>query len=191
LNCPGFWLGLSRASAKLSLQFEIITHGSEVPNRWVTHLQNFKDTVYDREYTTIFDRLPLDSVFSLGLLSHISQGFASEIDIIIAKKIHRTAIRTALEDLTYRTLYDIIIRKLQHLGPLPNSGPQRFRIWYTRKDKTPCDVTEDFPEDTDLGWREFYAGVFYVDLPEGWGTDMSAVAEDSQNTLNGTSCAPR
>lgn len=65
LKCPGFWLGLDSASATLDFRFEVVTHGSEGPNRWVTHLQGFKDTAYDREYTSIFDRLPLDSVFSL------------------------------------------------------------------------------------------------------------------------------
>jgi hypothetical protein len=61
-ECPGLWLGLERASATLTLQFGVVGHSAEVPNRWVTRLKAFKDTKYDREYTSIFDRLPLDQV---------------------------------------------------------------------------------------------------------------------------------
>jgi hypothetical protein len=110
-------------------------------------------------------------------LSHISQEFASEIDIIIERKVHRTVIRAALDDLTYERLTDIVTRKLKHLGQLPYSRLQRPRIQYRRKDNRLSEVTEDFPGDTDLGWREFFTGVFYVDFPEG--ADMSTVAGNS------------
>jgi hypothetical protein len=63
-GCPGMWLGLNRVSATLRLKFEIMDHGVEVPNRWISRLQAFKETEYDREYTSIFDRLPLDIVCS-------------------------------------------------------------------------------------------------------------------------------
>ena len=61
-GCPGMWLGLNRVSATLRLKFEIVDHGVDVPNRWTAQLQRFKETKYDREYTSIFDRLPLDTV---------------------------------------------------------------------------------------------------------------------------------
>jgi len=56
------WLGLNRVSATLRLKFEVTEHGVEVPKRWISRLQTFKETEYDREYTSIFDRLPLDVV---------------------------------------------------------------------------------------------------------------------------------
>ena len=67
-ECPGLWLGLERASATLNLRFEITSHSCEVPSIWVTHLQIFGETEYDREYTSIFDRLPLDKVVAPPLL---------------------------------------------------------------------------------------------------------------------------
>jgi hypothetical protein len=55
-------LGLDRASATLNLRFEITAHSCEIPNIWTTHLEIFSTTEYDREYTSIFDRLPLGKV---------------------------------------------------------------------------------------------------------------------------------
>ena len=68
-ECPGLWLGLDSASATLLLRFEVVHHGSEVPSRWMSRLNYFKDIKYDREYTSIFDRLPLDAVPSVLLLN--------------------------------------------------------------------------------------------------------------------------
>jgi hypothetical protein len=91
---------------------------------------------------------------------------ASEIDIIIGQHIYRTVTRGALDHLTYPSLHEIVLRKVQHWGQLPTADLAHFRIQYLKKDNTLCEMSHSFPADTDLGWREFYAGVFYVDFPE-------------------------
>jgi len=91
---------------------------------------------------------------------------ASEIDIIIGQHVYRTVTRGALDYLTYPTLHEIVSRKVQHWGQLPTADLARFRLQYLKKDHTLCELSQSFPADTDLGWREFYAGVFYVDFPE-------------------------
>jgi hypothetical protein len=91
---------------------------------------------------------------------------ASEIDVRIGEHIYRTVTRGALDYLTYAALHEIVSRKVQHWGQLPTSDLAHFRIQYSRKDSSLREVPHSFPAGTDLGWREFYAGVFYVDFPE-------------------------
>src|SRR5579871_3378771 len=70
LICPGLWLGEDRAAPTLTFRFEMSMHSEEIPYRWMKYLQTFKRTKYDREYTAIFDRIPLDRVIPdmLGLI---------------------------------------------------------------------------------------------------------------------------
>ena len=111
----------------------------------------------------------------------MSKGFVSEIDIVLDEdvlkaviegshptdpqlRVLRTAVKGSLDYLTYASLRDIVTRRLQSWGRLTAEQLGSYRLQCLKKDNTLCDVTEHFPEDTDMGWREFFAGVFYVDF---------------------------
>jgi len=115
------------------------------------------------------------------LLTNRWKGFASEIDIVLDEdvlraviqgshptdpqlRVLRTVTKGSLDYLTYASLRDVVSRRLQSWGRLTAEQLGHYRIKCLRKDNTLCEISEDFPEDTDLGWREFFAGVFYVDF---------------------------
>jgi hypothetical protein len=109
------------------------------------------------------------------------QGFASEIDIVLDEdvlraviegsnltdpqlRVLRTVTKGSLDYLTYASLRDLVTRRLQSWGRLTAEQLRHYRINCVKKDNTLCEISQDFPENTDLGWREFFAGVFYVDF---------------------------
>ena len=61
-------------------------------------------------------------------------------------------------------LRDVVTCRLQSWGQLTAEQLGHYCIKCVRKDNTLCDISEDFPEDIDGGWREFFARVFYVDF---------------------------
>ena len=115
------------------------------------------------------------------VITNSLKGFASEIDIVLDEdvlrsvvegsnptdpqiRVLRTVTKGSLDYLTYESLRDLVSRRLQSWGRLTAEQLGHYRIKCVRKDNTLCEISGEFPDNTDMGWREFFAGVFYVDF---------------------------
>src|SRR5271170_520908 len=154
---------------------------------WKFQIDGFLDFRYSKKPSTT-GNTPVSSTDYLSTLyvpnfviAELLKGFSSEIDIVLDEyvlraviegsnptdpqlRVLRTVTKGSLDYLTYASLRDVVSRRLQSWGRLTAEQLGHYRIKCLRKDNTLCEISEDFPEDTDLGWREFFAGVFYVDF---------------------------
>lgn len=77
--------------------------------------------------------------------------------------------RMPLGAITSDGLQALITRRLISWGQ--KSPSETWSLQYKNKDGELRDVTQEFPGDTDGGWREFFAAVFYVDFVSTRGGD--------------------
>jgi hypothetical protein len=73
-------------------------------------------------------------------------------------RVFRAVFRAPLEYLRYPSLYEIV-RDMLKQNEIYVSN---FYIGYTDRQRAVKRVSEAFPVDTDYGWREFFAGYFYI-----------------------------
>jgi hypothetical protein len=78
-------------------------------------------------------------------------------------KVYRTVTKRPLGWITATGIRDLVKRKLESWGQRRLS--EAWTLQYKNREGELCDVTERFPLDTDSGWREFFAAVFYVNFP--------------------------
>jgi hypothetical protein len=93
----------------------------------------------------------------------------SEVDVHIDMKVYRTVARMPLGTVTSDGLRALVSRRLISWGQ--KSPSETWSLQYKNKDGELRDVTDNFPDDTDGGWREFFAAVFYVDFVQDLGGD--------------------
>jgi hypothetical protein len=165
LVCEGTW-GDSRHYHSLNLQPTRAL--PELPKIWTQALDMFcKQNIptlskqHIPHIGTALDRLPLGHVIPFSRQSD-QQEFASEIDIKVQvgpyPRVFRAVFRTPLEYLRYPSLYEIV-REMLNQNEIFVS---QFYIGYTDRQRAVKRVSEAFPIDTDYGWREFFAGYFYI-----------------------------
>lgn len=149
----------------------------EIANTWVRQLEMFKNSGHVLEIGTIHDRLPMGKVFKSGQSMTDDQKYLGEINLQINEMIYRIIIRFPIDSVSYKWLLDRASDKLRqhnasidwangihnnprHIAPKKYTCP--IVLKYKRRDGQLANVTQDFPNDTDGGWREFFAGVFYL-----------------------------
>jgi hypothetical protein len=172
------WLGQDTFTEDLHLEFlpfNIITQ--EIANTWVRQLEMFRNSGHVSEIGTIHDRLPVGKVLNSGGLTTDEQKYLGEVNLQINEMIYRIIIRCPIDSISYKWLLDRASDKLRlhntsidlatnlhnnarHLAPKKYTSP--ILLKYKRLDGQLANVTQDFPHDTDGGWREFFAGVFYL-----------------------------
>ena len=86
----------------------------------------------------------------------------AEIDVHIDLKIYRTVVRYPLDLIHSQGLHNVVQSRIQAWGQ--RSQTDKWTLKYKNRDGELSLVTPNFPNDTDGGWREFFAAVFYVDF---------------------------
>ena len=86
----------------------------------------------------------------------------TEIDLHIEMKFYRAVCRMRLGSICYSGLRGLIRQKLEVWDH--RLTRDQLSLKYKNRHGVLCSVTENFPYDTDGGWREFFAAVFFVDL---------------------------
>jgi hypothetical protein len=166
LDCEGLWLSdhATPPAELLILEFQ----EQNIPNPatvegWMHSLHTFRGRDLP-EVGTIFDRLPVDLVLSFEFTMTKYRMYITEIDILIEMKVYRTVTKKPLGWITATGVRSLVKRKLESWGQRRLSDP--WTLQYKNRRGELCAVTDHFPHDTDSGWREFFAAVFYVNFAQ-------------------------
>jgi hypothetical protein len=172
------WLGHDTFTEDLHIEFlppNIITE--EIAHTWMRQLEMFKNNGHVLEIGTIHDRLPVGKVLKSGGPITDDQKYLGEVNLQINEMMYRIILHFPVDSISYNWLLDRASDKLRlhnssidlaadihnnarHTAPKKYTSP--IVLQYKQLDGQLANVTEDFPHDTDGGWREFFAGVFYL-----------------------------
>lgn len=80
---------------------------------------------------------------------------------MIEETVYRIIVNFPIDSITYTWLLDKASSKVQEHN-LYNGNTRPIVLMYKTRNGQLSRVPETFPHGTDDGWREFFAGVFYV-----------------------------
>jgi hypothetical protein len=88
-----------------------------------------------------------------------SKRYLGEVNLQINETIYRIIIDFPLDSITHTWLLEKASAKIQECY---GEYSEKIVLKYKTRSGQLAAVSPNFPHDTDDGWREFFAGVFYI-----------------------------
>jgi len=89
------------------------------------------------------------------------QKYLGEVNLYVDETIYRIIVDFPLDSISFNWLWQRASTKIQEHNAY-NEYTRSIVLKYKTRNGQLAPVPQNFPNGTDGGWREFFAGVFYV-----------------------------